>query len=180
MTAAELMQQIYLADDPKGEFNRETCDTRKAGNPDREIKKVAIAMFGTPNILQEVAEWGAELLIVHEPMFFDHMDLERSTPVAQEKLRILEKNGLTVYRYHDYIHFREKDGIHAGFMKASGLQGSSKAYRHFTLDHSRRVLYTFAPAPLSYAVIKGGRILMPPLLRARSQSVPVPMWSRSD
>ena len=134
MTAAELMQQIYLADDPKGEFNRETCDTRKVGNPDREISKVAIAMFGTPNILQKVAEWGAELLIVHEPMFFDHMDLERNTPVAQEKLRILEKTGLTVYRYHDYIHFREKDGIHAGFMKASGLQGSSKAYRHFTLD----------------------------------------------
>ena len=135
MTAAEFMEQLFRADDPAGAFDRETCDTLKAGDPEREISRVAVTMFGTPAVLRAAAEWGAELLIVHEPMFFDHMDRERGTPVAQLKLQLLRETGLTVYRYHDYIHFRQKDGIHEGFLKESGLQGTMLKPRIFVLDN---------------------------------------------
>ena len=40
---------------------------------------------------------------------------------------------------------------------------------------SRRVVYSLFAWGLSYAVINGGRILTPPLLRDRSQSFPVPI-----
>ena len=46
-----------------------TCDTLKAGDPGTELRKVAVAMFATPDLIREVHAWGAELLIVHERLF---------------------------------------------------------------------------------------------------------------
>ena len=51
-----------------------TCDTLKTGNPETEVHKVAVSMFATPAVIRAAHEWGAELLIVHEPTFYAHMD----------------------------------------------------------------------------------------------------------
>lgn len=46
-----------------------SCDTLKAGNPYVETHKVAVSMFATPEVVREAKEWGAQLLIVHEPTY---------------------------------------------------------------------------------------------------------------
>lgn len=51
-----------------------TCDTCKSGDMDRDIKKVAVTMFATPDIIRRAKEWGAQLMLVHEPLYYNHMD----------------------------------------------------------------------------------------------------------
>ena len=101
-----------------------TCDVVKVGSVDREARKVAIAMFGTVKLLREAADWGADFLIVHEPLFYDHMDHPESDPLVEEKRRIIEETGLTIYRFHDYPHSMRPDMIYDGEIRYSSLKGT--------------------------------------------------------
>lgn len=100
-----------------------TCDTVKAGSVDKEVHKVALAMFGTVDVLKQVVEWGADFLIVHEPLFYDHMDVPHDFTVVKEKQRIISDSGLTIFRFHDYAHAMNPDMICAGEIKYAGLEG---------------------------------------------------------
>ena len=46
-----------------------TVDTVKAGDAEREVKKVAVAMFASIDTIRAAAAWGADFLIVHEPTY---------------------------------------------------------------------------------------------------------------
>ena len=37
----------------------DTCDTFKIGSDSIDVKKVAVAMFGTPSVIREAKAWGA-------------------------------------------------------------------------------------------------------------------------
>lgn len=100
-----------------------TCDTIKAGDEGRELHRVAVSMFATVDIIKEVTEWGADMLIVHEPTYYDHWDEITQTPVALAKRELIEKSGLVIYRFHDHAHFRELDIIHEGEFHYLGLTG---------------------------------------------------------
>ena len=101
----------------------DTCDTYKAGDPEREVSKVAVAMTGTPKVIREAAEWGAELLIVHEPLYYDHFDRPSEEPQAVAKRKLVEETGMTVFRYHDYSHATLPDVIVEGQLRKMGLIG---------------------------------------------------------
>ena len=121
MKAAELMNQIY-GSTPVWEV---TCDTRKWGNPDRELRKVAVTCLATAEVITSVKAWGADLLITHEPTFFDHWDQsEAEDPVTMKKRALLEDTDMAVYRYHDGIHLAVPDGISEGELEAIGLKGT--------------------------------------------------------
>ena len=49
-----------------------TVDTHKAGDENREVTKIGVCMTATPDVLKAAKEWGAELLITHEPTFYGH------------------------------------------------------------------------------------------------------------
>ena len=104
-----------------------TCDTIKAGGPDKELHKVAITMFATVDTVKKAMEWGADMLIVHEPTYYDHMEVIRNeTPVIRAKRELIEKSGMTVYRYHDRMHHREIDQIPEGEVHYLGLKGKTE------------------------------------------------------
>lgn len=116
-----------------------TCDTVKAGNPERELSKVAVTMFATPEVVRVAVEWGAEMLIVHEPVFYNHMDRPYDHPLEKKKREFIADSGLTVFRFHDYAHTMEPDLIFEGNIKYLGLKGTySKseflAVNRFVLD----------------------------------------------
>jgi putative NIF3 family GTP cyclohydrolase 1 type 2 len=71
-----------------------------------------------------VKEWGADLLIVHEPTYYSHMDRISNDPVSQAKLALVEESGLVIYRYHDHMHFRDIDLITEGELHHLGLEGT--------------------------------------------------------
>ncbi len=51
-----------------------TVDTFKAGNPDTPVTGVAVAMMATLDVLRRAAEAGNNLVITHEPTFYNHFD----------------------------------------------------------------------------------------------------------
>ena len=64
MKAYALMDQLIALSEHREE---ETVDTCKAGDPERELKKVAVCCIATPDVIRQAAAWGADLLITHEP-----------------------------------------------------------------------------------------------------------------
>ncbi len=119
MKAFELFNEIIKG----GEAPSKTCDTLKAGDPNKEIKKVAITMFATVDTVKKAKEWGADMLIVHEPTYYDHYEEIQELPVVAQKRKLIENSGITIYRYHDYMHGRSVDQIPEGELYYLGLKG---------------------------------------------------------
>ena len=110
-----------------GHADEITCDTIKAGSPDKELHKVAVTMFATVDTVRRAKEWGADMLIVHEPTYYDHMEVvKEETPVIKAKRELIEGSGITVYRYHDRMHHREIDQIPEGEIHYLGLKGKTE------------------------------------------------------
>ncbi len=111
-----------------------TADVIKIGDGSQEIKKIAVTMTATPDVIKLSAEYGANFLIVHEPLFYTHMDTEMSYAQCHEKKKMLEKAGLTVFRFHDYAHRMVPDLIYEGQIKFSGLSGYFKRGKYFAVN----------------------------------------------
>jgi putative NIF3 family GTP cyclohydrolase 1 type 2 len=116
---------------------QQTVDTFKAGNPDAEVKDIAITMMATLDVLQRAAAAGQNLIITHEPTFFNHQDkpddLEQkdNDPVLAAKRAFIAEHGLVIWRFHDHWHRMKQDGIEAGMAHAVGwgkFQDSSNQY----------------------------------------------------
>ena len=121
MKAYEIMNSLFaLADDV--DFSN-TCDTCKAGDPNVEVSKVAVTMFPTPQTVKDAKAWGAQLLIVHEPAYYNHMDEYSQDKLEVEKRELIEKSGLTVIRFHDHPHYTTPDMIAAGELRELALEG---------------------------------------------------------
>ncbi len=120
MKAVELIKKLNDGAHPP----ERTCDTVKAGDPEKEIHKVAVSMFATVDIVRRVKEWGADMLIVHEPTYYDHMEvINEETDVIRAKRALIEESGIVIYRYHDNMHFRDVDAIAEGEIYYLGLTG---------------------------------------------------------
>ena len=122
MKAYELFNEIIDG----GHADTKTCDTLKAGDPNRELKKVAVTMFATVDTVKKAKEWGADMLIVHEPTYYDHFEEIENLPVVVQKRKLIEESGITIYRYHDYMHHRETDQIPEGEVYYLGLNGRTE------------------------------------------------------
>lgn len=130
MTALELLNKLKA----DIEFSDDTVDTLKSGNGDVHLKKVAVSMFGTPDVISDAVRWGADLLIVHEPIFYQHMDTPAGYEVEKLKRDFVEKSGITVFRYHDYAHSRKPDLIFEGEMKFMGLKGKVAGNPYYAVN----------------------------------------------
>ena len=116
-------------------WRAETVDTFKAGDPDTAVTGIAVTMMATMDVLQRAAERGDNLVITHEPTFYDHTDkpegISESDAVWKEKRDFIAKHGLVVWRFHDHWHERKPDGILLGMVKALGwekYQSAENAY----------------------------------------------------
>jgi putative NIF3 family GTP cyclohydrolase 1 type 2 len=106
----------------------ETVDTFKAGNPDTAVSGIAVTMMATMDVLQRAAASGKNLVITHEPTFYNDLDkldvLEQkeNDPVLAAKLAFIEEHHLVVWRFHDHWHRHRPDGIVAGMVHALGWE----------------------------------------------------------
>jgi putative NIF3 family GTP cyclohydrolase 1 type 2 len=107
-------------------WKTDTVDTFKAGNPETRVTGIAVTMMATLDVLQRAAVKGENLVITHEPTFYNHLDrpegMDESDAVWKEKRAFIEKNGLVVWRFHDHWHLRNPDGILTGMVKALGWE----------------------------------------------------------
>lgn len=132
MRAIDIMNELFSW--APGDYSH-TCDTLKAGSPDTEVTRVAVCCFTTPRVIRDAAAWGAQLLITHEPTYYDHWDNECHLPVGVAKRRLIESTGMAVYRYHDHPHMAPEDLICQGEIKALGLSGHITAVTGFGVTH---------------------------------------------
>lgn len=130
-TAKQLMERIVGEENLKSK----TVDTCKQGDPDRTVRKVGTCLTPTVDVLRACREWGADLLITHEPCVYDHWDVPRNDPVTQKKSELLKTCDFVIWRFHDFIHKGNgPDGIHTGFLSKLGLTGTYDGSRSFVPD----------------------------------------------
>ncbi len=132
MNSKELMDELFLMDTTADYTN--TRDTFKAGDMYREIKKVGVCMFSPVNVLKAAAEWGADLLIVHESTYINMGDKTESDLVYLGKKEIVEKSGMAICRIHDHMHHAYPDRIGLGEMENLGLEYSHVANPYYAVN----------------------------------------------
>jgi putative NIF3 family GTP cyclohydrolase 1 type 2 len=119
---ARIQQQVGVP------WQSDTVDTFKAGDPETVVTGIAVTMMATLDVLQRAAASGDNLIITHEPTFFDHLDIsaqlpeKENDPVLRAKRDFIEKHHLVVWRFHDHWHARRPDGIEAGMVHALGWE----------------------------------------------------------
>lgn len=123
MTIQEVIDKI-LAYHPKIDETN-TCDGFKCGNPQDECTGIVTSVAASIEVIKKAAQLGANLLIVHEPSFYTHFDKTEwlaNNEVFKEKLELLDKYGIAIWRNHDHIHAHKPDGIMYGNMMELGWQ----------------------------------------------------------
>jgi putative NIF3 family GTP cyclohydrolase 1 type 2 len=109
------------------EWSAKTVDTIKAGDPDTPVTGIATTCFATLDVLKRAAASGKNLVIVHEPTFYNHAD--DTTRMADDavlaaKRAFLAEHKLVVFRFHDHWHRRRPDGIDEGMAAAFGWESA--------------------------------------------------------
>lgn len=120
MLIRDLIEDITFGID----VGEETGDGIIIGNCDKELKKLAICMNATVDVIKKAKEWGADLLITHEPLYYNaEFEGLMDNYVINAKKELVENSHLTIYRYHDHPHLNEKDMISFGGAKCLGFLG---------------------------------------------------------
>ena len=110
-----------------------TVDGFLAGDPDTVVRGVAVTIMATFDVLQRAAAQGLNLVITHEPLYFDHHGTSDAVlaaegdPVYAAKAAFVAEHGLVVLHQHDAWHDREPDGILTGTARALGWLDAERA-----------------------------------------------------
>ena len=108
-------------------WNQETVDTFKSGNPDDVVTGVAVCMFANMEILRKAVAGKCNLIITHEPTFYNHADKTESLendPIYQKKSEYIKTHGLIIFRFHDHWHKTVPDGIYVGMVNKLGWKAN--------------------------------------------------------
>ncbi len=105
--------------------NPEGCDHYKCGNPEDECKGIVTTIAASVDVLRKTAELGYNLIIVHEPAFYTHLDKQdwlENNEVYKQKMQIIKDAGITIWRDHDHLHRHQPDMMRYGIMKELGWE----------------------------------------------------------
>jgi len=121
VTADQLIQSIIKMTGAATIPN--TVDVIKEGDLSTPVNGIATCMFATMDVLKQAVDKGCNLIITHEPVYYNHLDettqLEND-PVFLEKKKYIIDHHLVVWRFHDYIHSIKPDGILSGMIDKLG------------------------------------------------------------
>jgi putative NIF3 family GTP cyclohydrolase 1 type 2 len=150
MTAEDLntyLRSIIEVDEP-------SVDRIVIGNPKTEITGIGTAWMPYWKTLKKTVEAGVNTLVVHEPAFYTHWDLDADnsdylrapipakdnyTKVVNEKKKWIEDNGLVIIRCHDVLDKVPDWGIPYALGKGLGLSNdnivkSKKFYNVYEIE----------------------------------------------
>jgi putative NIF3 family GTP cyclohydrolase 1 type 2 len=102
----------------------DTVDTVKCGDPKRPVKKAGVAWFSSIGDIRAAIGAGCDLLIVHEPTFWEHAAPEQSwrkRGPGIAKSKALAESGLVILRAHDSWDNWPEIGIRDSWAKHLGL-----------------------------------------------------------
>lgn len=80
--------------------------------------------MATVEVIREAARIGANFIITHEPTWYtghDTVSWLQGDRVYEAKKKLIEENGITIWRFHDRMHMaKDEDGIYRGFERKMG------------------------------------------------------------
>jgi len=103
----------------------DTVDVVKAGDPQQPCTGVVTTFLGTLAVLRQAKAMGANLVISHEPVFYNHLDKTdwlAGDRVFEKKKRFLDESRLVVWRAHDTWHTLRPDPVTAGTVAVMGWE----------------------------------------------------------
>jgi len=121
ITAGEIVNRIKA--NVTVDWAGETVDTFKAGSAEQEVTGVATTFLATLDVLKRAHAQGANMVITHEPTFYNHLDDQSyftDDPVMQAKMNFIRENNMVIFRFHDFWHRTRPDGIFEGVVDAFG------------------------------------------------------------
>jgi hypothetical protein len=116
--------QAYLLQNSPWVKGNNTVDTVKCGDPERPVKKAGVAWFPSIWDIRAAIRAGCDLLIVHEPTFWEHSAAERQwrdRGPGIAKSTALRESGLVILRAHDTWDNWPEIGIRDSWAKYLGL-----------------------------------------------------------
>jgi putative NIF3 family GTP cyclohydrolase 1 type 2 len=103
----------------------ETVDTVKIGDTGQPVSGIAVTFLATSAVIEAAATQGANLIITHEPTFYNHLDETdwlKNNPVYDAKVSLIERHGVVVWRLHDHLHRAQQDDITHGVLRTLGWE----------------------------------------------------------
>jgi putative NIF3 family GTP cyclohydrolase 1 type 2 len=134
--AAQVMAGV-LKNTGAGEIPN-TVDVLKEGDPATPVTGIITCMFATMDVLKQAVDKNCNLIITHEPLYYNHLDVTTqfaNDPVFLEKQKFIKDHKLVVWRFHDYIHTMRPDGIEMGMINKLGWKDylTKGSTNHFEL-----------------------------------------------
>jgi putative NIF3 family GTP cyclohydrolase 1 type 2 len=114
-TVKDIIDRILL-EIPGAPFVR-TVDHLRSGTFDQQVTGVVTTMFPHLGVIEKAHKMGANLIIAHETPFYnndDQTDWLQEDEAYLYKIKLLEKYGIALWRFHDYWHRHTPDGIIMG------------------------------------------------------------------
>ncbi len=125
----------------------DTVDTIKAGDPGTVVTGIATTFIPTMAVLRKAVANGDNLIITHEPSFYNHRDdpaMFVGDPVYNEKIAYIREHHLVLFRLHDGWHLRKTDGIAEGWVRMAGWETFRKPGEQFFFTLPATTLETLA------------------------------------
>ncbi len=104
---------LLLAQSATG-LRTETVDTAKSGDPSQPVTGVLTCFMASTATIGQAIEQGVNLIITHEPTFYNHFDDPTDVvedPVYLHKRELLDAHDIVVFRFHDHLHEMNPDPI---------------------------------------------------------------------
>jgi len=99
----------------------DTVDTIKIGDPTQPLTGIVTTFLATVEVIEQASQLGANLIITHEPIFYNHRDETdwlalAGNPVYAAKRRLIEQQRVVIWRFHDLLHTLQPDPTVAGLL----------------------------------------------------------------
>ena len=143
------------------EWKETAIDVFLYGNPDIELKNIAVTMMATQEVLEKAVQRDCNLIITHEPLFYNHHHKFQhlvNDAVYLAKETYLRNNGLCIFHLHDNLHHTRLDYIAVGMAHKLnwGKYRTDESFKSFrmpgiTLRHILRdIEVKLEPAAMKY------------------------------
>jgi hypothetical protein len=148
-----------------------TRDKVLYGDPGQPCTGIVTTCFASAEVIRKAARLGANLIIVHEALFWNRGDKTEwlsENQVFLQKKKLLDETGIVIWRDHDYIHSgiplptgEYVDGIFYGIMLKMGWEKAliESPFRPLCFEISKMPLKVFAQELIEKCNITGMKVI---------------------
>ena len=124
MTAGEIVERIKKN---LGSPWRDTTyrDTFKFGGAETTVTGIATTVFVSIEVIQRAAAAGLNMIIPHEDTYWNDRDdttIVSRDPLYAQKVELMRKHDIVVFRIHDHMHSQRPDFTYVGSARDVGLE----------------------------------------------------------